>query len=417
MSGSPISCDSENAGPSRWLDAERVRVIAKCWIAVALAIYAFDLLQQTKDGLSDGNGRPFGDDFVNYWSAAFLALHGRAAEIYDFAAFHAFEQQVTGPHIQYYHYSYPPVLLLLTAPLAVMPYVPALGIWLVASWAAFYRALKLTEYQGALLLSLAVPALFVNAVGGQNGAWTAAMLGGGLLLLDRRPVIAGVLFGLLVCKPQLGVMLPVALIAGQRWRAFFAAAVTGLGLVAASVIVFGPDLWSAYAAQAAVLRSVILEDGTGVWHRMLSVFVFARRLGLNVGAAYLVQAVAGLIAAAIVARSWWRDDPPEIRNALVLLGTCLATPYLQDYDFVMGAFVVVWLAAVAGPAGCARGTVLAARAGLLGLPLLAGIIGLKTGFAFGPLVIGAVFVLFARASFAQKPFQAKWAAGSREENA
>ena len=113
------------------------------------------LLQQTREGLSNGLGRPFGDDFANYWSGALIAFHGRVAEVYDFAAFHAFEQSVTAQSIQYYHYSYPPVLLLLTLPLAVIPYVAALFVWLGATWYAFYRALSLTGHASALLLSLA----------------------------------------------------------------------------------------------------------------------------------------------------------------------------------------------------------------------------------------------------------------------
>ena len=31
------------------------------------------------------------------------------------------------------------------------------------------------------------------------------------------------------------------------------------------------------------------------------------------------------------------------RNAAVVIGALLATPYLQDYDLVVGAFVVAWL--------------------------------------------------------------------------
>ena len=74
---------------------------------------------------------------------------------------------------------------------------------------------------GALL---AAPAVFINAVGGQNGTWTAALFGGGLSLLERRPLLAGGLLGLLIYKPQLALLIPVALLAGRHWRAFAAAA-------------------------------------------------------------------------------------------------------------------------------------------------------------------------------------------------
>src|ERR1700674_1242342 len=104
--------------------------VARSFAAVAGIIYFYDLWRQTQDHLTNGAGRPFGDDFINYWSAAYLALHGRAAEIYNPAAFHAFEQSVAGTPIDAYHYSYPPVLLALTAPLALGPLfiVPALVV-------------------------------------------------------------------------------------------------------------------------------------------------------------------------------------------------------------------------------------------------------------------------------------------------
>lgn len=385
---------NDESGQRRALIApERVRIVARCWVVVAVVCYAADLLRQTTNGLTNGHGRPFGDDFMNYWSGAWLALHGRAAEVYDWHAFHVFQQSVTGPDIQLYHYSYPPVLLMLTAPLALVAYVPALGLWLLSSWYAFYRALKLTAFDGALLLSVAAPAVFVNAAGGQNGAWVAALLGGGLLLLDRRPVMSGILFGLLLFKPHLGVMIPVALLAGRRWRVFGAAAATVIALIVMSMALYGWDLWLAYFRHVSVLRQAILEDGSGVWHRMMSVFVLMRRMGFDVGWAYVVQIVAAIAAAGFVARSWLRNDTPEIRNALMILGTCLATPYLQDYDFVVGAFVVVWLQIAGNRTGVTPRSIQIASAGILLLPLFNGSLSLMTGIAIGPFVIVPVFAL------------------------
>jgi hypothetical protein len=369
------------------------RAMAQCWIVLAAITYVIDLLHQTRDGWSDGIGRAFGDDFVNYWSGAFLASHGRAADVYDFAAFHAFQASMTGPHIGFYHYSYPPVLLLLSLPLALISYVPALGVWLVATWYGFYRSLLLTGGKGMLLLSLATPALLLNAFLGQNGALTAALLGGGLQLVDRRPVLAGVFFGLLAYKPHLALMLPVALIAGRRWTAVGAAAATVLLLVVASIMLFGLDAWTNYERNLALIRTVILEDGTGFWHRMLSVFVSARRLGAGVEAAYVLQGLSALLAAACVIRSWLRDDPAHLRNAMVVVGTCLATPYLQDYDLVVGAFVVVWLQAEELHSPTHTPWIRAAIAAILLLPLVAGALGKATGLAFGPLVFVPVLML------------------------
>ena len=371
----------------------RLRLISWLWIGLATSAWFIDLLQQTREGLSNGLGRPFGDDFVNYWSGAFLAFQGRVAEIYDLAAFHAFEQSITAQSIQYYHYSYPPVLPLLTLPLAFIPYVPALFVWLGATWYAFYRALKLTGHAGALLRSLAVPALFINAVGGQNGAMTAALLGGGLLLVDRRPVVAGILFGVMIYKPHLAVMLPVALLAGRRWLVVFVTGATAALLVVTSVAVYGVDAWLRYRLSIDVLRAVVLEDGTGVSHRMVSIFVFARHFGAGAAMSYAFQAVGALVAAVFIARAWWRDQPAHIRNAVLLIGTCLATPYLQDYDLVFGAFVVVWLQMAEMDSKVPVRWIRIAIAMVLLLPLANAPLAKFIGLSVGPLVFLPVFAI------------------------
>jgi arabinofuranan 3-O-arabinosyltransferase len=371
-----------------------IRALAYCWIPGAFFMYAFDLLQQTRQGLTDGAGRSFGDDFINYWSAPFLAWRGRVADIYDWSAFHAFEQGVVGAHLDFYHYSYPPLTLLLTAPLAALPYVPALGVWLVGGWFAFYRALRLAAPRGALTLSLAMPAFLISVIGGQNGPWTAALLGGGLCLLERRPTVAGVLFGLMAYKPHLAILLPVALIAGRKWRTIVAAGLTVGALALASVLIFGLDVWSDYLRNANLLRLSILEDGAGVWHRMMSVFVFARRIGLGVGAAYAAQAASGLLAAAVVAIAWARERPLAERYVLLLLGTCLATPYLQDYDLVFGAFLVAWLVRSEMPDKSPRLTAIVLALIVLS-PLAAAPLGKLTGLASGPLFLVPAFAIVA----------------------
>jgi len=391
-----ISDEPQQTTDGRWpVSADRVHAAAHCWLIAAPLLYAWDLWGQTRAGLTNGLGRPFGDDFINYWSGAFLAWHGRIADVYNFQAFHLFECALSGPDLLFYHYGYPPVLLVLTAPLALVPYVPGLVLWLISSWYAFYRALRLAAPNMALLLSLATPALFVNALGGQNGAWSAGLLGGGLMLLDRRPIVAGVLFGLLVYKPHLGLLLPLALLAGRRWSAFVSATITVIVLVEATVLLFGRSPWLAYAANLEVLKHLILEEGTGVWHRMMSVFVMARRFGFSVDATYIAQAASALVAAAMVVRSWWRDDPMEIRYGLLVLGTCLATPYLQDYDLVVGAFIVVWLLTLQRRGLMSRGVAQLAMAAILLWPLVNGAIGKATGLALGPLVIAPLFILFA----------------------
>jgi arabinofuranan 3-O-arabinosyltransferase len=376
-----------------------VTVVARSFVAAALFVYFFDLLHQTQNGLVNGAGRPFGDDWVNYWSGGFLALHGRAAAVYDLHAFHGFQETIVGSPLDGYHYSYPPVMLLLTAPFALLPYVPGLFVWLSAGWYAFYRVLKREMGQGALLFALASPAVLINAIGGQNGCWTAALFGGGLSLLERRPYLAGGLFGMMIYKPQLTLLVPVALVAGRRWRAIAAASVTAGALLIVSVNFFGIDVWSEYLRNLNALRHTILEDGTGVWHRFVSLFVAARQLGASVEAAYIIQAAFALAACAAVAAVWFKDAPAGLRNAVLLLATCFATPYLQDYDMVFGALVVAWLWQQPVEVYPSERALQVACALFLILPLVAAALAHLTHLAFGPVFTLPVFVLAVRAAF------------------
>ena len=93
------------------------------------------------------------------------------------------------PAVAYAAFFYPPPYLLICLPLAPLPYFASLALWLGATGAAYWRVLR--AYAGARLRRiLAFPAFLVNAGHGQNGFLSAALIGGGALLLDKRPVVA-----------------------------------------------------------------------------------------------------------------------------------------------------------------------------------------------------------------------------------
>ena len=92
---------------------------------------------------------------------------------------------------------------MVAALLALMPYALALACWLAVSLPSFMAAVyAIVPRRETLLATAAFPAVFVNAGHGQNAFFTAALLGGFLTLLDRRPVLAVILLGLLSYKPQ-----------------------------------------------------------------------------------------------------------------------------------------------------------------------------------------------------------------------
>ncbi len=165
----------------------------------------------------------------------------------------------------------------------------------------------------------------------------------------------------------------------------------------------GPDIYADYLQRLALIRHFSLEDGSGVWHRSLSVFTAARRLGADVETAYIVQALAGGFAALAVAAVWFRNATSGIRNAALILGTCLATPYLQDYDMVFGALVVAWLWQDEELRRMAEFPLFLACAAVLLIPLFAASLALATGLEWGPLFIAPLFVMTVKCGLAKRP--------------
>src|SRR6185503_11441314 len=147
----------------------------------------------TADGIVDYAGRPLGTDFMNVYAAGKLADVGHAADAYDFTLHHAAQKIVAGrPDVPYFSWHYPPPFLMLAAALATMPYLLALLVYQAATLAAYLRVVRqIAGTSQAWLPALAFPAVFINLTHGHNGFITAALLGGALLLLERRPLLAG----------------------------------------------------------------------------------------------------------------------------------------------------------------------------------------------------------------------------------
>src|SRR5882672_12077472 len=287
-----------------WLTDARMRgysliLLAICTLAVVGWIAA-------SDGLIDRNSKPIGTDFSNVYAAGTLIWQGRPAEAYEPARQHAAEKAVFGGRkVPFYGWHYPPFFFLIAFLVASVPYTWGLSIWLVASLAAYLAAMRaILPRPETLLVALAFPAVFVNIGHGQNGFLTAALLGGALHLLDRRPWLAGVLIGLLAYKPQFGVLIPVALLAGGRWRTIGAAAATMAALVAISFATLGGGIWHAFADSMNFTQTVVLEQGDTGWQKIQSIFAGVRALGASVPVAYAAQASLLAMLAATLAWLW-----------------------------------------------------------------------------------------------------------------
>ena len=317
-----------------WLDRRRALGYATILGAFELALVLFWVLG-ARDNV-DPLGKALGTDFISFWSASQLALQGTPAFAYDSAAHAAAEAGVAGPAAGYFSFFYPPVFLLVCLPLALLPYALSLPAWLGATAAPALAVMRrLLPGFSALELAAAAtfPALLLNAGHGQNGFLSLALVGFGFLALARRPVLAGVLLGCLVYKPQLAVLLPFALACAGHWRALAAAAMTAALLAVLSWLVLGGGVWSAFFAQLGLATDTLSQSLVDP-AKMVTLFAALRLWGLPAGIALGAQIAAALAMLVLTARHARAATPLQL-GALCVTGTFLATPFALDYDLTL----------------------------------------------------------------------------------
>lgn len=317
-----------------WLDRARVRRIAL--VSLIVSIGAIALLFATAHGTLDWKGRPLGTDFSQVWTAGTMVWDGRAAAVWDwpshFAVQQAFHRSTT---VDLYGWHYPPPFLIVAAALASLPYIPALIVWQAATLAPFaWLAQHYLGRRDAWLYVVAAPATLICLTHGHNGFLTALLLGGGLILLDKRPLLAGLLLGCLVYKPQFALVVPLLLLAARQWRAILGAALSSVALIALTYAIWGWPVWQAFLDSLPLTRTIVIEQGKTGWEKIMSPFSAVRSWGLAIGPAYIAQGAASI--AAIGATLWLAlTGRPALRNAAASAAVLIATPYVLDYDYVV----------------------------------------------------------------------------------
>ena len=384
-----------------WLTPARARGYSLILLAIAaLTIVGWIALSE---GMVDRKGNPIGTDFSSFYAAGSFALEGKAASAYDMAAHYARQQRLFGADTPHYGWLYPPSFLLVAAPLALLPYPLALAVWQGLTLALYLAAIAaiLTRARRThdtiarqwLPFAAAFPAVFINLGHGQNGFLSAALFGAALLVLPRRPVLAGVLCGLLSYKPQCALVIPFALLAARQWRTMMAAAVTAVALAGASFVLFGADAWWSFLASTETSRKLLLEQGNVGFEKLQSAFAAVRIWGGGVGLAYLVQGAVSAVAIGGTAWGWHSFRDRNLKAALLLAATALASPHILDYDLMLLAPAIAFFVA-ARSAARFRDYEISTLAAAWIAPLLArpiaGLAGIPLGFFAGLMLFGLI---------------------------
>jgi Glycosyltransferase family 87 len=386
------------SGPGRparphWLNQRRLR--AYPWLfLVAFAMIAGYWTVRSDAGL-DVRGKPLGYDFVSFWSASTLALEGEPEAAYQPERILATGRRVAPDLETRFIWSYPPTFQLLVLPLGLVPFLWSYLLWFLAWLIPFLLVIRrLAPAPETLLLALAFPGTLLNLAQGQNGLMVAALFGGAMLLLRPRPVLAGILIGLMSCKPQFGLLIPIALVSGRHWTAFAAAAASTLAFAAVSLLAFGIGDWQAFLANLG-FATAVLEDGRLPWAKMPSVFAALRLLGAPVGWSYLAQAVLAGGVAVTVGLVWWRRVPLPLAAAVLTSGALLVSPHVNDHDLALLAVPIALLAWQAHREGWHRGEREIMAVGWLA-PVITAMVAEPTHLQIGFPCLLAIFALAAK---------------------
>ncbi len=295
--------------------------------------------------LIDSQGQAVATDFIAFWAAGKLALQGHAVDAYNWAIHKDVATQEAGTAFTgLFTWQYPPTFMLVTPLLALMPYPVALLVWMGLGIGLYLAAIRLSQGNWhASVAALAWPAVFWNVVVGQNGFLIAALLGGGIALIEKRPALAGILFGLLTFKPQFGLLIPVALIAGGHLRVVGFAGVGAFLLAGVSATVFGVDAWTAFVDSAGRINSAILSEGRTQFSELQSLYGYARTLGFASPVAWSAHGLLCVVLCGMVVKLWRDEAGFDIKAAALASATILASPYSFIYDLVALAVPLAFL--------------------------------------------------------------------------
>jgi hypothetical protein len=314
------------------------------FVALQIAFLSMAGLPPIDKPWADETNFAIGRDFLNTWMGGRSMFSGGPAPWFDARTYAAALRDMLGPTYPETYWSYPPHVVLFVWPLGLMPYLFAYIAWCAIGIALYLFACASALPRERLLFLAVAPGVAVCVFFGQNGFYTAALLIGGLLALDRRPVLAGVLFGILTIKPQLGLLLPIILLLERRWVTIASAAATVALLFVATALLFGLDVWLDYWHKIVPQQMWLTENAGGLMFSLVSSLFFgARLIYLPLGVAWAIQYAGSAFAVAAVVWTYWKRRDANLSLALFVTATFLFTPYILNYDMVMFGFVVALL--------------------------------------------------------------------------
>jgi alpha-1,2-mannosyltransferase len=316
-------------------------VLVACLVTslYALAILVTTIPHPGKIGLDHNT---LGTDWMVFYGAIRSVLDGHVSLIFDGDRFTdflntAFADWLSKP-LEFRPWAYPPSFLVLLLPFAPLGFfgsyvafqAVSAGLMAAALWS---RTEGWATFGALLAVTLLCPAAVTNVIDGQAVFLVGALIIGGLRLVPSRPMLGGLVLGLLTFKPQFCILVPLALIAGGQWRALWAAGLSASALALTSGLMFGWELWLRWFPL--MFENLVRPDAKWIEYGRMwgnSVYTCAALLGAPPRLASASQLLAMIFAAASVVLAFRSRLSPGERIAVFLAATVLAAPHSGPYD-------------------------------------------------------------------------------------
>lgn len=282
-------------------------------------------------------------DFIVFYTASSMSINGEAQSVYDEKVFNARQNEIA-PGTTGLPWLYPPTYLLMTAPLALTDIVSSRLLFFGISLVLFlYASRNWICWRYSWLMVIGFGPVLMNFCIGQNGLYTVSFILLALQFIRSHAWISGLCISLLLIKPQLGIFIPIILLAGREYRVFFWSCLFSLVFLFSSVMVFGFDSWRGFFLNGELIREHVSISDFPV-HLMASALASVVQFGYEFKFAMLIHVIYAVPFLVATLMAWRKTDDILLKGASLGLLTIVASPYILEYD-------LAWLALPIGMLG------------------------------------------------------------------
>jgi hypothetical protein len=298
---------------------------------------------------------PLGGDFLQEWVGAKVFEMGEEQQLYDLKYVQAVQHDLAlvgfeWPEEDYFPMVYPPFYYASLQSLSSFSYPVASRIWAVLSALAlsisglllywFYPPCR--RVFGVCFVAALIFVPLLNCFNmGQKSTFLLLILSGTFVLLhNKRPFLAGVVFGLIIFKPHFGIVIGLTMLLKGQWKFAF-------GALAVVSLAFGYSwlyhglLVSDYVRVISEMSDYVqtggyrLSDSHSLWGTAQLTFGWLQPVIVKTIAAVLSLVVIGLLWRVMQGRIE-TDSPRFTRQfAAMVFAMVLLSPHFYGYDLTI----------------------------------------------------------------------------------